>query len=250
MKKGAFLGVMAAMLAGNAMAQGGETNVYAGIGYGVVTAPDIDDLTGDHRISFDDANNGFIQLGYKFTENFAIEGQYSKSTKDASAEAFVESIDITEVWWDEVLRANPGLTQQDVRSTFPYATMDMNFALDVNIETTALYGVFRSSGDLYFKAKAGYLREKSTVTVYPQSFDLFVDVVYPNDPIEFSSTRGDEEFDNFAGDSDRKLSESASGFSAGLGVGYKVSRRFFSELEYTMLNDDLDFYSLSINYAF
>jgi opacity protein-like surface antigen len=219
MKKALFVAsLISTAISVNAIAQQDSSRFYAGVGFGKVTVPDAE------GINFSDANNGFIQLGYKINENFAIEGQYSKSTKDASASYFVEGMDVSEEWWDSIVSLNPGVTLTDAQSWYPYVEADIGLGFDATIETTAIYGVYRSVGDLYLKAKAGYLREKSTLTIRANSYSLT--------------------------DVSEKATESESGFSGGLGVGYKFTKNLFSELEYTMLNDDLDFYSLSINYQF
>lgn len=241
------LGVVGALMSGAVLAQERSSNLYVGAGYGVVAIPDEDE------IKFSDANNGFIQLGYKLTENFAIEGQYSKSTKDADAKLIVEDIDVSEAWWAELEQFDPSWSGGIAQSIFPYATIDVTTSIKASIETAAIYGVYRSSGDLYFKVKVGYLREDSTLTISPSAFEFYSPVaenVTPNEPVVFSSKKGDDNFDTYVGDFSGDVSASESGLSAGLGVGYQFSARFFSELEYTALNDDLDMYSLSINFAF
>ncbi|WP_323814205.1 outer membrane beta-barrel protein [Cellvibrio sp. NN19] len=243
MKRLVSLGVVGALMSCAVAAQEQATGFYVGAGYGVVSVPKVD------GIKFSDPNNGFIQLGYQFTKNFSIEGQYSKSTKDASARYTEEGVDFSEAWWQSIVEMNPGATISDAQSWFPFAVADMTMKFDVNVETTAIYGVYRSGGDLYVKAKAGYLSEKSTLTAVAESIDMYI-AVANGDPIEFSANSSDEEFDDLAAETKQKASETSSDFSAGLGVGYKFTSHVFSELEYTMLNDDLDFYSLSINWAF
>lgn len=158
-------------------------------------------------------------------------------------------MDISEAWWNDIVSRNPDTTLADAQSWFPYVEADIGLGLNASIETTAIYGVYRSSEVLYMKAKAGYLREKSTLTVRANSYDLTV-YAANSDPFEFSAKRGDANFDDLDFDGSTKVSESESGFSGGVGVGYKFTNNLFSELEYTILNDDLDLYSLSINYQF
>lgn len=244
MKKVLFVSsLIAAAISINAIAQQDSSPFYVGVGFGKVTVPNVE------GVKFSDANNGFIQLGYKINENFAIEGQYSKSTKDASAKYNVSDMDVTEVWWEDILALNPDMSLEEVQSIYPYVELDAGFGADATIETTAIYAVFRSTGDLYLKAKAGYLREKSTLTLQINNYDLSVYSNYDG-LFTFSAKRGDEHFANMGFDETEKASASESGFSGGLGVGYKFTQHLFSELEYTMLNDDLDLYSLSINYQF
>lgn len=78
----------------------------------------------------------------------------------------------------------------------------------VDVDTQAVYGVFRSAGPIYFIAKAGVLRED--VTVGP-------------------------------------LSDSESGSSVGLGVGFSIGLAQF-EVEYTQIEDDIDFLSVGIRF--
>lgn len=244
MKKGIlFLGMVGAMVSGGAIAQQDSSRFYAGAGFGIVAVSDVE------GISFSDANNGSIQFGYKISENFAIEAQYSKSTKDASASYTEENLDITELWWTSVKAMNPGMSMSEIQQVFPYSVADVAMSFEASIETTAIYGVYRSGGDLYFKAKAGYLSEKVKLTGMADSIDMYVEVAN-SDPIEFSADRGDDEFNELGFDAKQSVSEKDSGFSAGLGVGYKFTSHFFSELEYTMVDEDLDFYSVSVNYAF
>lgn len=237
------LGVLGVFISSAVAAQEKPLNFYAGVGYGTVAVPE------DDEISFSDADNGFIQLGYKLSENFSIEGQYSKSVKDAKATYIEEGINVTDEWWESILEMNPGTTLNEIQGVFPYAVIDLAVNIDASIETSAIYGVYRSSGDLYFKVKAGYLSEKTTLTIKPSAFDFYAEVL-GNAPIVFTAAEGDEEFDDFGQLPVEKVSDKESDFSGGVGVGYKLTNRFFSELEYTMLNDDLDMYSLSINFAF
>lgn len=247
MKKGfLYLGIAGWVMSGIVSADENTSNLYVGAGYGVI--PEVEPEQEDY-IKLSDANNGFIQLGYKISENFAIEGQYSKSTKDASTNVLFGETRVNRISWNDIIQINPDWSMAMAQSAYPYAFMDLALTFDVNIETTAIYGVYRSSGDLYFKLKGGYLREKSTLKINPKSFDLYAYDERHNKIPMASVEKGEKYFDAFAGRFDQKFSESESAFSAGLGAGYQFSARLFSELEYTMLNDDLNFYSLNINYA-
>ena len=248
MKKGFLcLGIAGWMMSGIVSADDHTSDLYVGAGYGVI--PGVEPEQEDY-IELSDANNGFIQLGYKISENFSIEGQYSKSTKEASENVFFGDMRVNRISWDEIIQMNPAWNAAMAQSAYPYAFMDLALTFDVNVETTAIYGVYRSSGDLFFKVKAGYLREKSTLKIKPKSFDLYAYDERHNKIAMASVAKGEKYFDAFAGRMDQKFSESESAFSAGLGAGYQFTARLFSELEYTMLNDDLNFYSLSINYSF
>lgn len=80
------------------------------------------------------------------------------------------------------------------------------------IETLAGYGAYRTAGPVYLKAKAGYLREDISVS----------------------------------GISGNTVSGKDSGFSFGAGVGYHFNSKTGIELEYTVIEEDVNF--LSIGY--
>jgi outer membrane immunogenic protein len=87
--------------------------------------------------------------------------------------------------------------------------------IEIDTDTVALYGVYRTAGDLYFKAKLGILSEDASVkSIYGGS----------------SSGRD-------------------TGLSAGLGGGYHFS--YFSiEGEYTPIEEGVDFIGVGLNYYF
>lgn len=78
----------------------------------------------------------------------------------------------------------------------------------VSVNTQALYGVVRTAGPIYFIAKAGVLREEVTVG---------------------------------------SASESDTGSSVGLGIGFSIGLAQF-ELEYTQIEEDVDFLSLGVRF--
>ncbi len=81
---------------------------------------------------------------------------------------------------------------------------------DWKIETLAAYGAYRTAGDLYLKAKVGYLREDVSVS----------------------------------GVGNTSVSGTDSGVSYGAGVGYRFNRKTGLELEYTIIEGDISFLSL------
>lgn len=85
--------------------------------------------------------------------------------------------------------------------SYPYS-----IAIPVDFSTTALYGVYRSEGNAYFKAKAGILKE---------------------------------EIDDI----------SDTGTSYGIGVGVKSSA-IAVEAEYTIIETDVNFFSVGANILF
>lgn len=86
---------------------------------------------------------------------------------------------------------------------------------ELEIFTLAGYGVFRSSGPVYFKGKAGLLFEYLSVTGF----------AFP-------------------------LEGEAAGVSLGVGGGVRLGNRAQLELEYTVIEKDIDFLSLGVNFSF
>lgn len=220
-----------------------NSGIYLGLGYGIVNVPKEDGL------KIDNANNANIQFGYGFANGFAIEAQYSSSTKKGSASVTEEDIDVSYDVWLELMDYNPGMTMDEAASIFPAASADFTVGLDLDVETLALYGVYRSSGDLYVKAKAGVVSVKSTGRVGVDHYTLrLLDSAY--NTYEYSFGPGDDGYDENLGGIDEKISETNTDFSVGLGVGYKFTPAISAELEFTRLNEDYDYYSLGVNYAF
>lgn len=84
----------------------------------------------------------------------------------------------------------------------------------VDIDTIAVYAVYRSTGDMYFKGKAGFISESVTMkTIY-----------------------GNRSADD-------------SGLSYGIGGGYRFGN-LAVEAEYTIIEADVDALSLGLNYYF
>ncbi|MFL6624030.1 MAG: porin family protein [Sulfurifustis sp.] len=81
---------------------------------------------------------------------------------------------------------------------------------DWKIETLAAYGAYRTAGPIYLKAKAGYLSEDISVS----------------------------------GVSGTGVSGNDSGFSFGAGVGYYFNRKTGIEFEYTVIEQDVNFFSI------
>lgn len=82
---------------------------------------------------------------------------------------------------------------------------------DIDIETFAIYGAYRSPGDFYYLGKLGVLHEK-------------VD--------------------------GGGLSESETGLSFAVGGGYKIQENFFVEAEFTSIEEDVGFVGLTARYMF
>jgi outer membrane immunogenic protein len=84
-------------------------------------------------------------------------------------------------------------------------------ASGIDIDTKAIYGTYRSEGKGYFLAKIGYLNEKLKYGSY---------------------------------------SESDSGLSYGIGGGFRINDKFSVELEYTIIEADVNFLGLGARYKF
>lgn len=130
---------------------------------------------------FEDANSFGLVLGYKLFDNpsgsLAVEGEFTNSSSEK-----ITILNVTGKW---------------------------------DIDTKAVYLAYRTSGDLYFKGKIGYLDEDVNV--------------------------------NIAGAS---ISGSDSGASYGIGGGWKLGKSSALELEYTIIETDVDFISLGVNFSF
>lgn len=130
----------------------------------------------------DNATNAGILIGYNFPKTdygtFAVEGEYTTTISKGDAKAL-------------------GLTG------------------DWEVDTTSLYGVYRSAGDLYFKGKVGYLNEDIKVSI-----------------AGFSGAGTD------------------SGGSLGIGGGWRFGDAGSIEAEYTIIEQDIDSLSLGVNMHF
>ena len=88
----------------------------------------------------------------------------------------------------------------------------------LSITTTALYFVFRTPGDVYFKVKSGFIREKVDAScVYCVSGDF---------------------------------AESDTGLSLGMGLGFMPSKSISLEAEYTVIEEDVGYLSAGVNFHF
>ena len=128
---------------------------------------------------FDDATNIGILVGYDLVPNISLEGELTTSVSDADVDFF-------------------------------------GISGDWNVMTLALYGVFRTPGEFYFKGKAGVLYE-----------DVEVDI-----PTLFSESEDD------------------TGFSAGIGGGWRLNDSGSLEVEFTLIESDLNYLSLGYNIHF
>lgn len=87
--------------------------------------------------------------------------------------------------------------------------------IEVETETFGIYGTFRSADNVYLMGKVGIVEE------------------------EVSGSAG-----GFSS------SESDSGLSLGIGVGTKLNNHFAAELEYTIIEQDVDYIGLNTRFLF
>jgi Outer membrane protein beta-barrel domain len=140
-----------------------------------------------------DLLNPGILFGYKLNKNFALEGQYL--TTIASSNAF------------------GGYTDIDVEKA----------------RSTNLYGVYRSSGKVYLKLRAGMSYTQVDVDVDRGNA---ADIGLDREDVQAIEKLGDAELE----------------FSYGLGVGIRFSSVYSMELEANRLTDDI--YLYGINFKF
>lgn len=108
-----------------------------------------------------------------------------------------------------------GTVSVEGETTFTVVDGDIDGGGEWDVFTLAGYGVFRTDGQIYFKGKGG-------LVYWDADFDL--------GPVS-------------ASDDDINL-------SIGIGGGYQLSSQSSIELEYTILDSDLDFLSLGFNINF
>jgi hypothetical protein len=145
-----------------------ENPLYIGLTAGKMMV-DLDGL--------DDANSTGILMGYRFTDELAVEGGFTKSS---SANFTVQGVSGT---WD--------------------------------VDVFAVYMAYRTPGDVYFKGKIGVLNEDVSVSSGSVS-----------------------------------LAGSDTGGSLGVGGGVKFGKTGALELEYTLIEENINFLSLGVNFRF
>lgn len=150
-------------------------------------------------------DNYFLQVGYGFSENWSTELQYSDSYKDGS---FSEDASVYVPELDTVL--------------------DIVIDGDVSFKTSAIFLAYRSTGDFYWKGKAGFIDAEATI-----------------------AGTGTTTFEGETIKERTSESASESGWAAGLGLGYSFGSSSI-ELEYVTSDDkvSIDSISLGFNYWF
>ena len=145
-----------------------KQGMFLGIGGGLMATSDADD----------NPLNLSLNLGYNFSESFAIEGQYTTSVVDGEVKTFFGNVEF-------------------------------------DIETVAIYGVYRTPGPNYFKIKVGVINEEVSASAFSVS-----------------------------------ESGSDSGASVGIGGGFEISESSVIELEYTLIEEDVGFFSVGFVHNF
>lgn len=213
-----------------------SSGFYMGAGFGLVKLPSDDDF------NFSNPKNGSIDFGYSFSENWAIEAQVSQTVAEGTF-SVSDTQDIT-----AEMRAafmSEGFTSAQAIAAVKSATLGMTVNLDASVDSYGVFGVYRSSGQLYFKAKAGFVSVKTTID--GGASKASVNLVNSSNQ---STNLSADELGLDLSDYDQSMSDTETKFSGGIGGGYKFSEKLAAELEYTQLTSDLDSYSVSIKYSF
>lgn len=99
----------------------------------------------------------------------------------------------------------------ELTTTFSEGNYNIGYgfgSLDISVDTLALYGVYRSEGKTYFKAKAGILHERVDISGF---------------------------------------SDKDTGFSAGIGLGVDLGSNAL-EFEYTVIEEDVNYLSVGLRF--
>jgi hypothetical protein len=160
-----------------------DNNLYIGLKAGQANFKE--PLTiNQNKVLARDGTSKTLVAGYNLTKNYSIELQYTKIDTDTDIVNYC------------------GLSCRQIRG-------------DVSVDTYAVYGAYRSNGNIYFTAKAGYLYEEAELSFLNRSYD----------------TKYGREF------------------TLSLGVGMKIDS-FNIEIDYTSLESDIYLVNLGANYHF
>jgi len=161
-----------------------ESRMYLGLKTGQTKFDDKIKIDSAVISANDDISYGVVG-GYKLTSQFAIELEYTTIETDTEVVNYCKSGSCSKIRGD------------------------------IEVDTYALYGVYRTSGDLYFKARAGYLYEEVSLVFLGDTFD----------------TKHEREF------------------TASIGGGIKLNLVNI-EAEYTSLDSGINLFSLGVTYGF
>lgn len=133
--------------------------------------------------------------------------------------AGVVDIGLSGVSSDTAFGFNLGYNFTETQSAELEYTMGSGSAgsVDIDVDSLALYWAYRSTGNVYFLAKAGVANVKGKIK---SNIELY------------------------------NASGSDTGFSAGIGGGWRINDTFALEAEYTMLESDANFYGLTARFSF
>jgi outer membrane immunogenic protein len=213
-----------------------SSGFYVGAGFGAVKLPSEDGF------NFSNPKNGSIDFGYSFSENWAVEARVSQTVSEGALSAN-DTRDITSGLRSALM--DEGFTSAQAVTAVKSASLDMTLKLDASVDSYGIYGVYRSSGQVYFKAKAGLVSVKTTLDGGASKASLNV-----VDSLNQSTNLSPSDMGFDLSDLNQSMSETETKFSAGIGGGYKFSEKLAAELEYTQLTSDFDTYTLSIKYSF
>lgn len=216
------------------------TGFYVGTGYGGI------ELNPSYW-GFDDPKNMSLQLGYAISPGFSIEAQYSNTVSggDNKFSAYMG----TGYFLNTLISRNPGMTMEEAEELYPGSAGFGNVKAELSQETMALYGVAKTAGDLYVKAKAGFASTKQEYECGLESYQGNI-VDAEGNVYQGELTPGDEEFANYTASYTAKWHDRETDFSLGVGAGYKFTSSLFTEIEFTRLNEDTEYYSVAVNYLF
>jgi outer membrane immunogenic protein len=154
-----------------------------------------------------------VTAGVKFGRLLVDVAEYPITLSDGSTKGFTLGYD-----FGNTFSLDLELLQGEIEATadvYNYYGSYSKISADMDIDTTALYGTYRSEGPAYFLAKLGLLQEKLSVNALGVN-----------------------------------LSESDSGLSAGIGGGFRFNDNIGIELEYTIIEQDINLLGLGLRAKF
>jgi opacity protein-like surface antigen len=197
--------------------------------------------------------NGIIQIGYQFSENLFIEGQYTSSLQSKSAIELNQEFDFTPFAIDDL--QNLGTLSNTQIADLNSVKVNINASAKVSVDTAAIYAVYKTSGDLYAKIKGGPVSIRTQAK--PQAKTTWNANLAANaSPIIKEYLKAAESdfnesfYKSFNESAGGKQSERDSKFAIGVGAGYKIRRNISIELEYVQMGEDVATTSLTANYYF
>lgn len=159
------------------------------------------------------AEGSDIYVGASYN-NVAID--FSKANiEDTAGIGIVFGIDFGKNWAFEAEYLNSGKADMD----YTVGTIE---TAKIQIRSLAVYGVFRTSGKFYFKARAGLAANLVDITDIKCSGSLCINSLF----------------------------DDSAGLALGVGGGISITEKMKLELEYKLINSDIDIFGLGLVYAF